>query len=140
MGLEQVQALLKIDEARKDVITYLARVYIRQQADHKMAQDFILKAISINPADVESVVYLADVFIKRQTYSQQSLKIFERAIKAAPEVPEYYMAIVKIIIASTTPRKHKNGGKPPQPAFRPRKNSWKTDQGQPPGRPAVVCA
>lgn len=95
MGLEHVQALLKIDEARKDVITYLARVYIRQQADHKMAQDFILKAISINPADVESVVYLADVFIKRQTYSLQSLKIFERAIKAAPEVPEYYMAIIE---------------------------------------------
>ena len=94
-GLEHVQALLKIDEARKDVISYLARVYIKQQADHKMAQDFILKAISINPADVESVVYLADVFIKRQTYSQQSLKIFERAIKAAPEVPEYYMAIIE---------------------------------------------
>jgi len=95
MGLEHVQALLKIDETRKDVISYLARVYIRQQADHKMAQDFILKAISINPADVESVVYLADVFIKRQTYSQQSLKIFERAIKAAPEIPEYYMAIIE---------------------------------------------
>ena len=94
-GLEHVQGLLKIDETRKDVILYLARVYIRQQADHKMAQDFILKAISINPADVESVVYLADVFIKRQTYNQQSLKIFERSIKAAPEVPEYYMAIIE---------------------------------------------
>ena len=94
-GLDHIQGLLKIDETRKDVITFLGKVYIKQQADHKMAQDFILKAISINPSDTESVAYLADVFIKRQTYNQQSLKIFERAIKAAPEVPEYYMAMIE---------------------------------------------
>ncbi len=94
-GLDHIQSLLKIDETRKDVIAFLARVYVKQQADHKMAQDFILKAISLNPSDTESVVYLADVFIKRQTYSQQTLKIFERAIKIAPEVPEYYLAIIE---------------------------------------------
>lgn len=94
-GLDHVQNLLKIDETRKDVISYLARVYIKQQADHKMAQDFILKAISINPSDTEAVVFLADTYIKRQTYNQQTQKIFERAIKIAPEVPEYYIAIIE---------------------------------------------
>ncbi len=94
-GLDHIQSLLKIDETRKDVILFLARVYVKQQADHKMAQDFILKAISINPSDTESVVFLADVYIKRQTYSQQTLKIFERAIKIAPEVPDYYQAIIE---------------------------------------------
>lgn len=94
-GLEHIQGLLKIDEARKDVINYLANAYMKQQADHKMAQDFILKAISINPADSEAVVYLADLYIKRQVFSQQSLKIFDRAIKIAPEVPAYYEAIIE---------------------------------------------
>ncbi|MDD3147232.1 MAG: tetratricopeptide repeat protein [Candidatus Riflebacteria bacterium] len=94
-GLEHIQGLLKIDETRKDVVAFLARVFMKQQADHKMAQDFILKAISLNPADSESVVYLADIYIKRQTYSQQTYKIFERAIKIAPEVPEYYIAIIE---------------------------------------------
>ncbi|HPT46004.1 MAG TPA: tetratricopeptide repeat protein [Candidatus Rifleibacterium sp.] len=94
-GLDHIQSLLKIDETRKDVIIFLGKVYVKQQADHKMAQDFILKAISINPSDTESVAYLADVFIKRQTYNQQTLKIFERAIKGAPEVPEYYIAMIE---------------------------------------------
>lgn len=94
-GLDHIQSLLKIDETRKDVIIFLARVYVKQQADHKMAQDFILKAISLNPSDTESVIFLADVYIKRQTYSQQTLKIFERAIKTAPEVPDYYQAIIE---------------------------------------------
>jgi len=94
-GLEHIQGLLKIDETRKDVINYLAQTYIRQQADHKMAQDFILKAISINPNDSDAVVFLADTYIRRQSYSQQSLKIIERAIKAAPEVPAYYEAIIE---------------------------------------------
>ena len=94
-GMDHIQNLLKIDETRKDIITYLARVYIKQQADHKMAQDAILKAISINPTDTEPVIFLADVYIKRQAYSQQSLKIFEKAIKLAPEIPDYYLAIIE---------------------------------------------
>lgn len=103
-GLEHIQGLLKIDETRKDVISYLAKVYIRQQADHKMAQDFILKAISINPADSEAIVFLADLYMKKQIYNPQTLKIFERAIKIAPEVPEYYMAIIENYHRSDTPQ------------------------------------
>lgn len=94
-ALEHIQGLLKIDEARKDVIYYLARTYMQQQADHKLAQDFILKALSLNPNDGEAVIYLADLYIKRQLFTQQSFKIFERATRIAPEVPQYYEAIIE---------------------------------------------
>ncbi len=94
MGLEHVQNLYKIDESRKDVVEYLAGTYIRQQADHKLAQDFILKYIAQNPGDTEALAFLADSFMKRQTYNQQSLKIYERMIKAAPDVPDYYFALI----------------------------------------------
>jgi tetratricopeptide (TPR) repeat protein len=94
MGLEHIQNLFKIDESRKDVIEYLARTYIRQQADHKLAQDFILKYIAQNPGDTEALAFLADSFMKRQTYNQQSLKIYERMVKSAPDVPDYYSALI----------------------------------------------
>lgn len=94
-GLEHIQSLLKIDETRKDVVAFLAKVYIKQQADHKMAQDYILKYISVNPSDTDAVIYLADVYRRRQTYNQQTLKIFERAMKALPDVPDYYEAMIE---------------------------------------------
>lgn len=94
MGLEHIQNLYKMDESRKDVIDYLAQTYIRQQADHKMAQDYILKYIAQNPNDANALAFLADSFIKRQTFNQQSVKIYERMIKAAPEVPDYYQALI----------------------------------------------
>jgi tetratricopeptide (TPR) repeat protein len=95
IGMEHIQNLYKMDESRKDVVEYLARTYMRLQADHKLAQDFILKFISLNPGDAEAVVFLADIYMKRQSYSQQSQKIFERAIKIAPEVPDYYEALIQ---------------------------------------------
>ncbi|OGK12557.1 MAG: hypothetical protein A2W80_03410 [Candidatus Riflebacteria bacterium GWC2_50_8] len=130
-GLEHIQGLLKIDETRKDVINYLAQTYIRQQADHKMAQDFILKAISINPNDSDAVVFLADTYIRRQSYSQQSLKIIERAIKAAPEVPAYYEAIIENFHRLDNPQEAEKWREtaaakfPTEPAFsgQPRKSS-----------------
>jgi tetratricopeptide (TPR) repeat protein len=94
IGLEHIQNLYKIDETRKDVVEYLANVYMKQQADHKLAQDFILKYISLYPNNVDATLFLAEVFKKRQSYSQQSIKIFERAIKAAPDNPEYYSGLI----------------------------------------------
>lgn len=95
MGLEHIQNLYKMDESRKDVVEYLARTYMKMQADHKLDQDFILKFISLNPGDTEAVIFLADTYIRRQTYTQQTLKIFERAIKIAPDVPDYYEALIQ---------------------------------------------
>ncbi len=128
-GLDHIQGLLKIDETRKDVINYLAYAYIKQQADHKMAQDFILKAISLNPADSEMVIYLADLYIKRQIYSQQSFKIFERAIKIAPDVPGYYIEIIETCFRLDNPQEAEKWREtaaarfPAEPAFsdQPRK-------------------
>ncbi len=94
-GLEYIQGLLKLDGSRKTVVLFLSQTYINSQADHKMAQEFILEAISMNPNDNNAIVYLADVFIKRDVLTQQSLKIFEKAIKIAPDAPDYYAAIIK---------------------------------------------
>lgn len=94
-GLEYIQGLLKIDGTRKPVINFLARTYMQNKADHKMAQDYISEYISINPGDTEAIAYLADTYIKRQTYNQQSIKVIEKAIRVAPEVPDYYQAIIE---------------------------------------------
>jgi tetratricopeptide (TPR) repeat protein len=95
VAMEHIQNLYKFDESRKDVVEFLARTYMRQQADHKIAQDFIMKFISLNPSDTEAVLYLADIFIKRQVYSQQSIKTLEKAIKLAPDEPNYYAALIQ---------------------------------------------
>lgn len=95
IGLEHIQNLYKIDETRKDVVSFLAQTYMRLQADHKLAQDFILKYISLYPSDSEALVFMADLIIKKKTYSTQTVKILERTINTAPEVPEYYYALVE---------------------------------------------
>lgn len=94
-GMEYIQGLLKIDGSRKPVVLFLAKTYMASKADHKMAQDFIQEAIAFNPGDTQAIAYLADTYIKRQTYSQQSVKIFEKAIKAAPDEPDYYQGIIE---------------------------------------------
>jgi tetratricopeptide (TPR) repeat protein len=94
-GMDYIQGLLKLDGPRKPVIMFLAQTYMQSKADHKMAQDFILEAISLNPGDTDAILYLADTYIKRQSYSSQSVKIFEKAIKAAPEAAEYYQGIIE---------------------------------------------
>lgn len=94
MGLEHIQNLYKIDETRKDVVSFLAKTYMRLQADHKLAQDFILKYISLYPSDAEALVFMADLIIKKKNYSSQTVKILERTINTAPEVPEYYCALI----------------------------------------------
>lgn len=94
-GMDYIQGLLKIDGSRKPVVLFLAKTYMQSKADHKMAQDFIQEAIAFNPGDTEAIAYLADTYIKRQTYNQQTIKIFEKAIKAAPEVPDYYHGLIE---------------------------------------------
>ncbi|MFZ5949967.1 MAG: tetratricopeptide repeat protein [Candidatus Rifleibacteriota bacterium] len=93
-GMDHIQNLFKLDETRKDVIDFLAKTFIRQQSDHKLAQDFIVKYIALNPSDSDALAFLADTIIKRQAYSQQSIKVFERIIKIAPDVPDYYAALI----------------------------------------------
>ncbi|MGM0599108.1 MAG: tetratricopeptide repeat protein [Candidatus Rifleibacteriota bacterium] len=94
IGLEHLQNLYKLDENRKDVVEFLAKSYMKNKSDHKLAQDFILKFISLNPNNSEAITYLADTYIRRQLYSHQSLKIFERSIKIAPDIPDYYAALI----------------------------------------------
>lgn len=94
-GMEYIQGLLKIDGSRKPVVLFLAKTYMQSKADHKMAQDFIQEAIAFNPGDTEAIAYLADTYIKRQTFNQQTVKVFEKAIKAAPEVPDYYHGLIE---------------------------------------------
>lgn len=94
-ALEQIQGLLKLNENRKDVVEYLAKAYIGMKADHKLGQEFIAKYVSLNPNDTEALTYLADVYFSRQTYNQQTIKTFEKAIKACPDKPEYYVALME---------------------------------------------
>eukprot|EP01156_Anaeramoeba_ignava_P010883 Anaeramoba_ignava/a481131_30.p1 GENE.a481131_30~~a481131_30.p1 ORF type:complete len:874 (+),score=90.62 a481131_30:11-2632(+) len=93
-ALEHIQNLYKLDESRKDIVEYLANTYMAQKADHKLAQEFILKYLSFNPTATEAIIFLADLYIKRSLYSNQSIKIFEKAIKIAPDIPEYYSALI----------------------------------------------
>jgi tetratricopeptide (TPR) repeat protein len=95
IGLEHLHNLYKLDENRKDVVEFLALSYMKSKSDHKLAQDFILKFISLNPNNTEAITFLADTYIRRQLYSQQSLKIFERSIKIAPDIPDYYAALIE---------------------------------------------
>ena len=93
LGLEQIQGLLKLNENRKDVVEYLAKAYISLKADHKLAQEYISKYISFNPNDSAAITYLADVYISRLNYNAQTIKTFEKAVKANPDKVEYYVAL-----------------------------------------------
>lgn len=95
-ALELVQNLYKIDESRKDVVDYLAEAYMDMQADHKLAQDFILKHISIHPTSERAVLFMADIYLKREIYNEQSAKIFEKATSMKPEEKSYYQALLYI--------------------------------------------
>ena len=93
-ALEHIQNLYKLDQSRKDIVEYLAQTYMNQKADHKIAQEFILKYLSFNPTSSDTIIFLADLYIKRSLYSAQSVKILEKAIKIAPDIPEYYSALI----------------------------------------------
>lgn len=93
-ALEHIQNLYKLDESRKDIVTYLANAFMKNGADHKVAQDFILQSVNLNPEEIDLVGYLANIYIVRQVYNAQTVKIFERAIKFYPDEPEYYKAII----------------------------------------------
>ena len=95
IALEQIQGLLKLNENRKDVVEYLAKTYIAQKADHKLAQEYISKYVAFNTNDTEALTYLADVYFSRQNYTQQSVKTFEKAVKACPDKAEYYVALME---------------------------------------------
>lgn len=94
-SIELIQALFKMDESRKDIVTFLAKSYMSLKADHKLAQDFILRYIAISPSDKEPVLYLADLFMKRENYSKTSLYILERAIKISPNMPDFYIGYIE---------------------------------------------
>lgn len=94
LALEHIQNLYKLDESRKDIVTYLANAFMKNGADHKVAQDFILQGVNLSPDETDLVGYLANIYIARQVYNTQTVKIFDRAIKFYPEEIEYYRAII----------------------------------------------
>lgn len=94
IALEHIQNLYKLDESRKDIVIYLATAFKDAGSDTRAAQDFINKALTINPADTDMLLYLADVYAKKQTYSAQTAKTLERAVKIAQDDPKYYKALI----------------------------------------------
>ncbi len=93
IALEHIQGLLKINDNRKDAVEYLAKAYMTNKADHKLAQEYISKYISLYPNDNSAITYLADVYLGRLIYTEQSAKTFEKAIKVSPENAGYYNAL-----------------------------------------------
>ncbi len=96
-AIEKIYNLYKLDESRKDLLTFLANHFRSIQADHKLALEVLQKQISLTPDDQETVFYLADLFVKRQNFQAAHQRIFERASRLNPDRPEYVHGLVQCL-------------------------------------------
>ncbi|MBF0500075.1 MAG: tetratricopeptide repeat protein [Candidatus Riflebacteria bacterium] len=88
-AMERIQNLFKVDESRRDVLTFLIADVKRQNSDSKTAIDLLHKQVSMFPEDLDTVIYLAGIYTRRSLYNAVSMRIFERAMKHDPERSEY---------------------------------------------------
>ncbi|MBI3038033.1 hypothetical protein HYY75_03125, partial [bacterium] len=88
-NVDKIYNLFKIDETRRDILSFLVNFYKEQQSESKNALEALHKQISFSPDDTDTLLHLANMYGKRENFNQQNLKIFERASKFDPERPEY---------------------------------------------------
>ena len=93
-GLEAAKELLKFNETRTDVTAFIAKAYMKNNNDHKVAQEAIADYIVQNPNDTEALAYMADLINKRTLYTQNSAVMLEKAIRAFPQEPKYYKTLI----------------------------------------------
>lgn len=97
-GLERIMALYKLDENRKDVLAFLAAQFRTGKHESKTALDILTRQFQIVPDDRETLFYLADLYEKRQSFSAATLKIFERAMRFAPDKPRYHVCLASCLL------------------------------------------
>jgi tetratricopeptide (TPR) repeat protein len=97
-GIERIQTLYKLDESRKDVLSFLVAYYKTLQSDSKTALDHLHKQLTMAPEDDSTLLYLAEFYSKRSTANTQALKVFERAVKADPDRPEFLSSFAQCLL------------------------------------------
>ena len=97
-AIEKIYNLFKLDESRKELLTFLANHFRSIQADHKLAIEVLTKHFSFFPDDQETVFYLADLFLKRQSFQAGNQRVFERATRLNPDVPEYFQGSIQCLM------------------------------------------
>ncbi len=98
-SIDRIMAAFRLDENRKDLLAFLVEHFKSQQADSKTATDILLKHTTVAPEDRDTLIYLAKMFFKRSEYTAGSLKVFEKAMKVAPDAPEYLHGLVQCLTA-----------------------------------------
>ncbi|MFZ2957424.1 MAG: tetratricopeptide repeat protein [Candidatus Ozemobacteraceae bacterium] len=99
-AMERITNLFRMDESRRDVLSFLVNDLKHQSADSKTAMDLLFKQVSLFPDDLDTIVYLAGIYIKRGQFQAASLKIFDRAMKHDPNRPEYAFGHAQSLIQS----------------------------------------
>lgn len=96
-ALEKIYNLYKLDESRKELVSFLSFAYKQNKAENKSALEILHKHIALFPDDTDTVLYLANLYFKRQNYNSQNVKIFERAVKIDPEKAEYVYGLIECL-------------------------------------------
>jgi len=99
-SIEKIMNLFKMDESRKDVLSFLVTHFRAQQADHKIAIEAFQKQILLCPDDKETIFYIADLFLKRRNFAQGNGKVFDKAAKLDPEKPDYVAGQIQCLIVN----------------------------------------
>ncbi len=99
-AIERIHNVFKMDESRKDLLTYLATHFRTQLADHKLAMEIFQKQTLLSPDDKDTLFYLADHAHKKSNFQTSSLKTFEKAMKLNPDKPEYIHGLIQCLNVS----------------------------------------
>jgi len=99
-GIEKLNNLFKIDETRKDVLSFLVSFYKAQKSDSKTALDILHKQITVSPEDEDTLLYLAEYYSKKTIFNKDSLKVFEKATKMDPDRPEFANGLAQSYLQS----------------------------------------
>jgi len=99
-GLERILNLYRLDENRRDVLSFLATQFKATRQESKTALELLTRQIQVAPDDNETVFYLADLYEKRQNFSAATLKVFERATRIAPDKSKYIVCAISCLLQS----------------------------------------
>lgn len=97
-GLERIIGLYRLDENRRDVLAFLAGQFRAGKHESKTALELLTRQFQISPDDRETLFYLADLYEKRQSFSAATLKVFERAVRFAPEKSAYHVCLASCLM------------------------------------------
>lgn len=94
-AIDRIVNLYKLEETRKDVLTFLVSHFKSVQADNKTALDLMFKQVVMNPDDEDTLLHLAEHYGKRAQFSADSLKVFERAVLKDPDRPAFVYGLAQ---------------------------------------------